>query len=64
MEETNSKGAEARHLAERLKERCVEKKLPYAAFYFTFLGEHFAAQAARAREEQLASLSPFVYAMQ
>lgn len=64
MKDEKAEDAATRQFAEKLKAHCMEKNLTHAACYFEQMSEHFVAQAARARQEDLAPPSPFIYTMQ
>lgn len=55
---------QARALAERLRQQAEDRNLPYAAFYFTYMAEHFAAAARKTGDIRPERASPFVYTMQ
>lgn len=56
--------AQALELAERLRREAEERGLPYAGFYFTYMGGHFAAAVSDRDRVRPERASPFVYAMQ
>jgi len=64
VSDQSDKDEELRRLAATLREKSIANGLSHAAFYFTFLGDHFVAQARATEDGRLRRVSPFVYTMQ